>query len=96
MHNLTLLDILILCLATFRAAQLVALDDGPGQIFARLRSWAIADARELFSCPYCLGVWFAALFTVAWLTGNPIVYYALVALAVSGGQAALQGMIDKG
>ena len=95
MHSLKPLDILILCLATFRAAQLVALDDGPGRMFARLRNWAIADARELLSCPYCLGVWFAALFTLALLTGNPIAYYVLVVLAVSGGQTFLQGIIDK-
>lgn len=95
MFKLTPVDLLILCLATFRAAQLVALDDGPFSVFARLRKVSIGDARELLTCPYCVGMWVAFAFTAALLTHNALVYYALAALAVAGGQAFLQGMIEK-
>jgi hypothetical protein len=64
-------------LAVYRLAVLFACDDGPLFIFREMRRavgrWAAKEtaskfsnaarlsAAELVNCPFCLGVWFAAL-----------------------------------
>ena len=93
-------------LAVYRLAQLVALDDGPGAVFHRLRSffgeraagaemgsfrWSLA---ELVNCPYCLGVWFSAMIAFALYPANPV-DYVLYVLALAGAQALLQAIGDR-
>lgn len=57
--------------AVYRLSALVAYDDGPGDVFLKLRGRLGAyqygeDSRpargvgRLVSCPHCLGIWFAA------------------------------------
>jgi len=97
-------------LATFRVAQLVSLDDGPLDCFAHLRGLTSYGANgkarvgagweslnKLVNCPYCLGVWFGALFTVATMFSVSIdLWTALVFwLAVAGGQSVLQAIADR-
>ncbi len=97
-------------LATYRMAQLVSLDDGPLDLFAHLRGLTCYDhngkARtgkgweslsKLVNCPYCLGVWFGALFTVATMFSVSFdLWTALVFwLAIAGGQSALQAIADR-
>jgi hypothetical protein len=89
-------------LATYRVAQMVAIDDGPLCLFARLRAWAGAHGSDLVRenlgalvhCPYCVGVWAAALcaLLVLWPTG--VGDLALMILGIAGGQAFLQGPRD--
>jgi len=100
--------LLVAVLATFRLAQLLALDDGPFDVFALLRNrleldrdgdprtgalWSTASA--LVHCPYCLGVWFAAALTLLLAWGAP--WYEGVAfwLATAGGQAALESLTER-
>ena len=89
-------------LSCCRLAQLIALDDGPADVFLRLREWAGAyqygdDGRpetslgRLVACPYCLGMWFAlpcAVLAVWNITAGNIV---LAVFGIAGAQAALQG-----
>ena len=103
------LRVLLAVLAVYRLARLVSVDDGPlaaikwlrrrmGQI-AAAQTLGTAQAAmflslvELINCPYCLGVWFAALlFPMLWvptLCGD----FALVALGLAGGQDWLQSKV---
>jgi len=88
-------------LACYRLSQLVALDDGPFFVFQRLRDWSerisigksgdhlYASLRELLMCPYCLGVWFAAV-TLA-LSTTPWGQIINAWLGIAGAQALLEG-----
>ena len=96
----SLLRFALAVFACYRLAQLVALDDGPYQIFKRVRSelgWRAAEGNafwsnsaELFHCPFCLGVWFAA--PLALFVGSGIIEVVIAWLAIAGAQAFLQGV----
>lgn len=89
---------ILAALAVFRLAELVALDDGPGRVFARLRAWAgchpVDAVREtlgaLVQCPYCVGVWAAAVCAVLVLWPSRVGDIALAALGLAGAQAFLE------
>ena len=96
----------VAALAVYRLAQLVTLDDGPGAIFRRLRAYfgeraagaavgsAAWSAAELVNCPYCLGVWFAALVALA-LYPVSALEYILYVFGLAGAQALLQTVGDR-
>lgn len=83
------LHILILALATWRLSSLLAMEDGPYQVFHKLRLLTGVEYRdggvhprnELargLVCLYCNSVWIGALATVLYLTiGIEIVWVAL-------------------
>ena len=96
-------------LATYRLAQLVALDDGPLDCFVTLRSLMVYSHKgkrregavwksleDLVNCPYCLGVWFAGLMTLLVVQRVPMDPWTglLFWLGVAGGQCALQSSTD--
>lgn len=95
-------------LATYRLAQLFALDDGPFDVFASLRGalehgrdgnlrmgalWSTASA--LIHCPYCLGVWFAAVMALSLAWSAPAPEWLAFWLATAGGQAALESLTER-
>lgn len=97
---------LILCvLASFRIAQLIALDDGPIYIFDAIRrlfgrmaageyhsfKTSLAD---LFHCPYCVGIWSSALMIVLLVYPTVVGDIILLWLGISGAQAWLQGIVE--
>ncbi len=93
---------LLAALTCYRLAQFMAIDDGPCDVFLRLRDWAGAstygqDGRpatslgRLVSCPYCIGVWAAVLCAAAALWPTMVGDLFLAALGLAGAQAALQG-----
>lgn len=84
------LDIFVyLALAAWRLASLVANEDGPWQVFKRIRQRAELWCKkykfcsdfglyELFSCEWCNSVWIGAGLTLLYLwIGNSILYIAL-------------------
>ena len=96
------LRVLLAAFAVYRLSALVAFDDGPGDVFLKLRGAAGAyqygeDGRparavgRLVSCPHCLGVWFAAgcAALVVWRTS--IGDAALLILGLAGAASWLQG-----
>ena len=96
------LRFILACFACFRLAELIAVDDGPGNVFltirAKLGGYDLGDDGQPETslgrgiiCPYCVGIWLAALFAlvlfpIEWMT-------AIYWLAIAGGQAALQGEV---
>ena len=84
-------------LATYRMAELVALDEGPFRVFAKARAWAGCHPSdiirenfgELVHCPYCLGVWFGLFCALlaGWPTlGGDVI---LAAFGLAGVQSVL-------
>jgi len=76
-------------LATWRLSHLVAGEDGPFDLVARLRRAAgHGHFGRLLDCPYCLSLWFAVPFAV-WLASEPVGGVVLW-LAISGGACLLE------
>lgn len=85
--------------ACFRLAELIAVDEGPGDVLlmlrAKLGAYDLGDDGQpetgvgrMISCPYCLGVYIAAGLA---LIVSPWGYEILLWwLAIAGGQAFLQ------
>jgi hypothetical protein len=97
------LRVLLAILAAYRLAELVSLDDGPGDVFLRLRTWAGSyvygeDGRpatslgRLLACPFCVGVYAAlgVLALVLWPSGVGDALLLMGGLA--GGQCLLESM----
>lgn len=78
------LDLLILVLATWRLAYLIAKEDAPLRLMARLR--ARFPLGGLTTCQYCASVWAAAGLYLLMLT--PAVWIVYI-LAISGGAMLL-------
>jgi hypothetical protein len=65
------LTFIIAALAIYRAAKLIAEEDGPAFVFKRLRGRYSDDKRTFdvgLRCVYCIGVW-VALIVALWLCG---------------------------
>jgi hypothetical protein len=76
-------------LATWRASHLVAHEDGPGDVIARLRARAGRGMLgSLMDCPYCLSLWFAA--PAALPLGVGLAGWCMAWLAISGGASLLE------
>lgn len=81
-------------LATYRAARMIALEDGPFDVFSRLQERAGGQKTWLgrgLACPLCVGFWIAAL---------PAIYlaasgaeFALLWFGIAGGAAVLHRVI---
>lgn len=83
-------------LACFRGAQLIALDDGWDDCLLKFRIWCAKQNKsfsKLVSCPYCVGIWLA-LPLAFWCIDIGLGIF-LVWFAIAGGQAFLQGLVDK-
>lgn len=98
-----LVRLLIACLACYRLSELIAVDDGPGDILSTMRAKLGAydlgeDGRPQTSlgrgiiCPYCIGIWLAFFFAFA-IMPNPVDWQLILYwLAIAGGQAFLQSV----
>lgn len=94
----TIGDVLVIGLAAFRVASLLAHESGPFDVFLRLRSLAGVEHTEtgepfswpetffgkLLRCPWCLSPWTAALMAALWLAGGigAVIVAVLAAAAV--------------
>lgn len=101
-------ELLIAILATFRLVRLLVWDDGPGDVFKRLREKAgirieegpppikIVEERfwaKFLSCYWCVGVWVGILVTILVAIDSSILDYLLFALAIAGGSAILDSTL---
>lgn len=78
------IDLLIAALASWRLAYMLTHEDGPWQIFTRLRTrWPLGG---LLTCLYCLNVWAALLCYGLLHSEAAVVVYVL---AASGGALML-------
>jgi hypothetical protein len=90
----------IMCILTcYRITELIVLDDGPFDVFKKLRESVgklaaiYSSARglgKLINCPFCVGVWISV--GVIFLLMFPTVYgdVFLIFMAIAGGQTFLE------
>ena len=86
---MTIIDLLILALATWRLTSLLAFEDGPGEVFAKVRSklgvkydqqskpYGTNLVSKAIICTFCASVWWGAGWTVLYLVWPPVIYLAL-------------------
>lgn len=86
MAGLTLLDLLILSLATWRLGYFISRETGPFSLAKRLREKY--PLGGLTTCLYCASFWCAVLFFGLWLTPLRVIVYpfAIAGLALMAGQ----------
>lgn len=87
---------IIASLATYRIADIIADEEGPAAIFAKLRkSVPPGNPKRGISCPYCVGVWVAGLLTAwLWHLGQvPLPMVPVYLFGVSGCSAAIKSAI---
>ena len=105
------LTFLIAALAVYRVARMMALEDGPFEMFAELRGMVFAKfgngwVNDGFNCPLCLSFWFGLIvgllvgwsgMGVAGLGGHEAapLQVVLYGLALSGAAAFLYKMERK-
>jgi hypothetical protein len=80
---------LVVVLAVWRITHLLWAEDGPGDIFVRLRRLAGSGFfGRLLDCFYCLSLWVSIPF--AWALGGTWVDRALLWFSLSGGAILLE------
>ena len=83
------LRFLLAVLAVWRLTHLLAQEDGPWDIFRRLRSAAARmPGGQLISCFYCLSLWVAI--PAGWFVGETVIEQAVAWLATSGAAVLLE------
>lgn len=86
---MTFLWLVVGVLATYRVVRMVALEDGPAEVFLTLRTWVFERwgngwQNRGIGCVLCLSFWFGwgVAGLIPWASWQE---YVLLALAVSGG-----------
>ena len=94
--------LVLIVLAVYRLSRLIAIDDGPLDIFKRTRATIGRSAyrggiykstADWVNCSYCVGIWFAAI--AAFMAGRLWRDRALLWLGIAGGQAVLQSIGER-
>ena len=81
-------DLVVAVLATWRLAHLLAREDGPDAVLARLRARLRPPWVELMDCFHCLSLWVAA--PIAVVVAPSWRDWPLIWLALSGAACLLQ------
>ncbi len=97
--------ILLAVFAVYRVAELIAIDDGPYEIFLRFRKWAGTKASvghgfwynvaELVHCPFCVGVWIAFIVALPVVLPSFIGDVFLIFLGLAGAQTFLETLSTR-
>lgn len=97
------LRLLLAVLVIFRIARLITVDEGPFGIFSRFRKWTAGLAAqapryswrwtlgEIFSCPYCIGIYLALPAALPFSKGS-FTDFIIFWLAISGAQVFLEDL----
>jgi hypothetical protein len=95
------IQILLSALAVFRLAELFVYDEGPFEIFSRLRGWVLLSnpllrtMGQALSCVYCTGLYLSALFAIPFFLQS--LYFGIVAVfAIAGIQSVLANRFGRG
>lgn len=91
------MDFLILSVAVFRVTRLFTTD----VIFERLREWIWKRFPPktfigyLFTCNWCLSIWFASLFTLCYTIEPTVTVYVALPFAFSAVAGLISTRLDK-
>ena len=89
-------DLIILGLSTWRISSMFINEDGPFDIFFRIREW-IGDEgffASLFSCVLCLSVWVAIFLTLSAIMNKTVTLYLMLPFALSAIAVILEEKIN--
>jgi len=89
---MTILQLIILALATWRISSLITDEGGPFQIFERWRNFA-TNYTGLFDCIWCFSVWMGTLITIAYFIWPYYTFWLSVPFALSAIAIALEKKI---
>lgn len=99
--------VIFLVFFVYRISQLIAIDDGPFDVFLRIRKClGVLSAREpdsifkltlakLVNCPFCLGVWFSALAYLLYPIDNILVDFIVGVFGLAGMQTLLENITSR-
>lgn len=100
MSNPTILDLILLGLATWRVSSLITQEDGPADMFVRFRrlvgverAGEITGLATLFSCIWCVSMWVAPVLLP--LTANTIGTLVLLILSASTISIIVQKLVSN-
>lgn len=86
---MTLMHFVIGALATWRLASLIVYEDGPFEVFTRLRSISVLEGMT--SCLWCTSIWTGLLVTVLLFVAEPVIWpFALSGAAIGVGHVLSQ------
>jgi hypothetical protein len=89
MSEQNLLHLTLASLATWRLTHLFAKEDGPADMFFRLRRWVgNGFFGQVLDCFYCLSLWVAA--PIAIVLSSTLIDFILLWLALSGAACLLE------
>lgn len=103
MLNIT--QLVVLSLATWRITNLLVHEDGPGDIFVKLRSfigvrfdehsnrYGTNMVAQAFTCVWCLSIWIAAIMTLS-INHVYLHIYVLHLLAISAGSILIEELLN--
>lgn len=98
---------LLLILAAWRISCLFVYEDGPFDVFQRIRDAVgihydefgsiVADGflASLFSCMYCLSIWVGLFIVLLFVFMGDWLFYFLIPLSISGGVLLLDRIGNK-
>lgn len=106
------MDIIILALAVWRVASLLATERGPYNIFGKIRQrcgvgyrtdqfgneTVITDSElaRLISCPWCNSVWLGAIASLAYFALGNVAVWLALPLALSAVAILFGSIVDRG
>jgi len=79
-YNPSVIEILVLALATWRLSSLFARESGPGDMFGNLRDKAPEGIKDGLECMWCNSVWVGMLVGLLYFVG---VHWILLPFALS-------------
>lgn len=106
---MSIITFIVLCLATWRVAEMFVNESGPFDIFLRIRKLAGIQHGEdktpeiipdkffpnLLSCVWCFSIYVAIFWVVMWLIFGCFVLYIALVFALSAAACLFSKFVDK-
>lgn len=92
------MDLLVIALATYRLSSLFATEEGPFNLFSKIRAWTYGHARKLhegLTCMFCNSVWFGVLLTVLYGLAPKVAFWVCLPLALSTAAIIVKAISEK-
>lgn len=105
-----MIEIVVLILATWRLASLLANEEGPCQVFEKIRHlmgvrytdekdknsdrYGLNQLARLILCPWCSSVWIGGVWTVLFFLSQLVTFYLALPFALSAGAVLLHEWVE--
>ena len=92
----------MLVLVSYRVSEIISVDDGPYDIFLRLRVGSARMAVQgsnfwrnvsnLLHCPFCVGIWISFIISPFYFIRGTFMDFIFLAIAIAGAQCFMEGL----